>query len=87
MVADGETVREEWPPIKPDTQVKTTQPNSDMLNGWSKEALLERRWDVSGVVFSHHDSHGLCYGVRHDDGSTGYYDPSELEITRELSST
>jgi hypothetical protein len=28
----------------------------------------------------HHDSHGLCYDVRHDDGTEGCYDPSEFEV-------
>jgi len=37
------------------------------------------KWGVEGVVLDHHDSHGLCYDVRHDDGSFCCYDPDEIE--------
>jgi hypothetical protein len=38
-----------------------------------------RKWGVEGIVQSSHDSHGLCYDVRHLDGSIGCYDPDELK--------
>lgn len=47
---------------------------------WSSEALKNRKWGVEGEVVSHHDSHGLCYEVRHPDGTIGCYDPTELEV-------
>ena len=71
---------QKYPPISPGTLVKTTQENSD---DWTKEALKTRRWGVRGAVIAHHDSHGLCYDVRHEDGTRGSYDPSELEVDDE----
>lgn len=32
-----------------------------------------------GRVFTHSNSHGVCYGVRHEDGTTAWYEPDELE--------
>ena len=68
-----------YPPIAPGTQVKTTEkqlPDTE----WSKEVQANRKWGVKGVVLRHYDSHGLCYDVRHEDGTEGCYDPSEFEI-------
>lgn len=31
------------------------------------EGKKARRWGVTGVIVGHHNSHGLCYDVRHDD--------------------
>lgn len=46
---------------------------------WTHEAQLERKWGVEGTVIDRSDSHGLCYHVRHADGSDGWYDPAELQ--------
>lgn len=76
-----EAAREEWPPLKPGTRVRTTQINEDMVGEWSDEALASKQWGVTGEIVAHHDSHGLSYEVRHDgDGSIGHYDPSEFEV-------
>ena len=56
-------------------KVTTTEENPT-VTGWRKPE--DRRWGVSGGVFNESDSHGLCYQVKHDDGSLGWYDPSEL---------
>jgi len=71
---------EKWPPIDPGTEVKTTQPNLEKRGEWTDEGWASKKWGVQGTVITHHDSHGLCYDVRHEDGSQGCYDPSELEI-------
>jgi hypothetical protein len=68
-----------YPPISPGTRVKTTEENLE-IDDWSESAIPKRKWGVKGEVITHHDSHGLCYDVRHDDGTEGSYDPSELEI-------
>jgi len=48
-------------------------------NDWSVEAIKNRKFNETGTIIGHHDSHGLCYDVRHDsDGSIGCYDPHEL---------
>jgi len=60
--------------------VKTTWPNHDLREEWTDEGWARKKWGVRGKVITHHDSHGLCYDVYHEDGSTGCYDPSELEI-------
>ena len=51
-----------------------------MRKEWTKGGWASKKWGVRGTVIGHHDSHGLCYVVHHDDGSDGYYDPSELEV-------
>jgi hypothetical protein len=45
---------------------------------YTEAAQAMRRPGASGKVLGHHDGHGLCYEVRHDDGTTGFYDPDEL---------
>lgn len=70
---------EKYPPISNGTLVKTTSSNTPDSD-WTSEALANRRWSVHGKVLTHHDSHGLCYEVRHSDGTVGAYDPSELEV-------
>lgn len=70
---------EKWPPLDPGTRVRTTK--STTSDGeWSKEARAARKWGVEGRIIMHHDSHGLCYDVRHDDGTMGYYEPTEFEV-------
>ncbi|MBI2674622.1 MAG: hypothetical protein HYX22_02705 [Candidatus Yanofskybacteria bacterium] len=72
-----------WPPIDPGTRVMTTQPNLKIRDEWTDEGWASKKWGVRGTIIAHHDSHGLFYNVRHDDGTKGYYDPSELEIVEE----
>lgn len=71
-----------YPPISRGTTVRTTQPNLDLRDEWADEAWVRRKWGVQGKVLTHHDSHGLCYDVRHEDGTVGCYDPSELEVVQ-----
>jgi hypothetical protein len=71
---------EKWPPLDPGTRVRTTKastPDGD----WMPEVRAARRWGVPGTIMRHHDSHGLCYDVRHDDGTEGSYEPSEFEVS------
>ena len=69
-----------WPPIDPGTAVKTIQPNWDKREEWTDDGWTKRKWGVQGVILTHHDSHGLCYDVRHSDGTVGCYDPSEFTV-------
>ncbi len=62
------------------TKVRTTQENESLRGEWTEEAQISRKWGVQGTILMHHDSHGLCYDVQHDDGTVGCYDPSELEL-------
>lgn len=71
-----------YPLISPGTSVKTTEPNWSLRKEWTDEGWGRRRWNVRGTVITHHDSHGLCYDVRHEDGTVGSYDPSELEVVQ-----
>lgn len=55
--------------------VEVAKPATD----WTSGALKSRRWNVTGRIYAHHDSHGVTYEVRHDDdGSIGHYEPREL---------
>ena len=69
-----------YPPIHPGTRVRTTEPNMALRREWTEEAWAGKKWGVLGTVITHHDSHGLCYDVRHADGTRGSYDPSEFEV-------
>ena len=81
MESMPENIETAYPPIKPGTEVITTQANIDIADEWTKKAAAQRKWGVVGLVIAHHDSHGLCYDVKHTDGSIGSYDPSEFETT------
>lgn len=76
---DPAKVKEKWPPLDPDTRVRTTS-KSTADDEWTPGALMARKWGVAGVIVRHHDAHGLCYDVRHDDGTEGCYDPTEFDI-------
>lgn len=65
------------------TRVRTNL-NAGTSDGWTASAKLSRKHGVAGTVIDYHDSHGLCYDVRHDDGSMGHYDPWELELHQRL---
>jgi hypothetical protein len=73
-----------YPPIAPGTVVRTTQPDMSLRGEWTDEGWAKRKWGVRGNVVTHHDSHGLCYDVRHEDGSVGCYNPSELEVVEKV---
>jgi hypothetical protein len=38
-----------------------------------------RIWGVVGTIVDYSDSHGLCYKVKHDNGTESWYNPEELE--------
>jgi AMMECR1 domain-containing protein len=63
--------------MNPEVQVRTLEPKAD---NYTDEGVKKRKWGVNGVIIAHHNSHGLCYDVRHEDGSIGTYDPNELEL-------
>jgi len=71
---------EKYPPISPGTRVRTTKENKELAYQWTSEGKARKQWGREGTVITHHDSHGLCYDVLHDDGSHGSYDPSELKV-------
>lgn len=53
----------------------------DPPTDWSEKVKRVRRFGVVGVVIHSHDSHGVCYEVRHEDDLTvGAYEPHELVV-------
>lgn len=48
-------------------RVKTSEAKHDDL--YTPEARENRKWGVMGTVIEQHNSHGLNYKIRHDDGS------------------
>lgn len=70
---------EKCPPLDRGTRVKTTSKKTPDRE-WMPEALVARKWGVTGRIVMHHDSHGLCYDVQHDDGTEGCYDPTEFDV-------
>lgn len=79
LIQGGTLSEEKWPPISPGTLVRTDKEN-ESIKDWTEEAKNSRQWNILGEVITHHDSHGLCYKVRHPDGSFGFYDPTELVV-------
>lgn len=57
-------------------RVKTVETDKKS-NDWNEPG--ERKFGVFGHLVRASDAHGLCYLVKHDDGSWGWYDPWELE--------
>lgn len=72
--------KDKYPPISPGTRVKTTEPNMALRKEWTDEGWARKKWDMEGEVITHHDSHGLCYDVKHQDGTEGCYDPTEFKV-------
>jgi hypothetical protein len=62
--------------ISIDDTVITTQTSEEWkaTQGWGR-----RVWGVKGKVTDRLDSHVLCYQVQHEDGTIGYYEPTELQ--------
>lgn len=57
----------------------TTDAGSD---DWSDLTRSTCKWGVSGKIIDYSNSHGLCYKVRHQDGSVAWYEPGELELDK-----
>jgi hypothetical protein len=66
-----------YPPIKNGTRVKTTVRRSGKGDYKAITARISHSGKI-GVVCEYHDSHGLCYGVKFEDG-IAFFDPDELE--------
>ena len=68
------------PPIANGTRVKATVLRAGK-GDYTPEAITTRiqHDGKTGVVCAHHDSHGLCYGVKFED-VIAFFDPEELEI-------
>lgn len=54
-----------------------------MGGDWLREARVHCGDQLTGEIVSVHDAHGLCYGVKHADGSLAYYDHAELTVLPE----
>lgn len=67
--------------LKAGTKIITTEPDPEITD-WTTDVRKTRRWGLLAVVLTHHDSHGLCYEVRHLDGLpvVSYYAPSEFIV-------
>lgn len=72
-----------WPPLNMGTKIRTYKPNWDRRRDWTDDAWAKRRWGVIGIIEAHHDSHGLYYDVRHEDGTMAGYDPGEFDVLHE----
>ena len=70
---------DKWPPLDRGIRVRTTNKKTADKE-WTPEGLISRKWGVTGTIIMHHDSHGLCYDVLHDDGTEGCYEPTEFQV-------
>lgn len=57
--------------------VETVKPKRESTD-WDPAALQARRWGVSGEIVERQTGHGEVFKVRHEDGSTAWYEPREL---------
>ena len=60
------------------TAVMTTE--RDDSDDWQDNNRPDCRWRTRGRIIKHSDSHGLCYEVKHADGSSAWYNPGELVV-------
>lgn len=58
-------------------KVKTLSENKNITD-WNDDVKYSRKWGVKGTIQRLSNSHGLCYEVKHDDGTISWYDSSEL---------
>ena len=72
---------ENIPPWLAGTLVLTVKPEV-MSTDWETDCLKHRRWDAYGFVVRHSSGHGLCYLVRHGDGTEAWYEERELKKYR-----
>ena len=70
------------------TEVQTTEDNGS--TDWNRSNPRQCQWGAEGVIVNiftgqskHTFGHGLCYLVRHKDGSKVWYEPEELELNEE----
>lgn len=63
--------------FRPGTSVRTLVALHD--KDYNDEGLVARKWGVEGRIVGHHDSHGLCFDVKHGR-TVGTYDPDEIEV-------
>lgn len=61
-------------------RIRTLEPLHD--DDYVPEVRRMRKWGVKGKIIGRHDSHSLCYDVKHDDGSIGTYGPDEILMVR-----
>ena len=77
---DGRTRGRYWPATDSfpyGTKVRTTADAG--ADDWAERVRPNRRWGVEGIVIDRMSGHGLCYHIRHRDGSKAWYEPAELE--------
>jgi len=67
---------ETWQNLELGQIIKTVEKLED--RDFTKEGIAARRPNSIGAIIGHSDSHGLCYYVRHQDGTKAYYDPDEI---------
>lgn len=48
---------------------------------YTEKGISKRKCGLNGTVVDLSNSHGLCFKVIHDDGTSAYYDPDELVRT------
>jgi hypothetical protein len=65
------------------TKVMIKVDPSKVAGDWTGSALRGRRSEGLGMVKCHHDSHGLCYEVFHQDFTVGAYESHELTEVKE----
>ena len=68
--------------FRPGVKVKTRPEGALHDKEYTEEGCADRRWGVTGTVTWHHDSPGLCFDVKHADGTEGTYDPDEIEVVK-----
>lgn len=64
----------------PDFRIEVLTLSPKHNDSFIPESIPLRKWGIKGIIIDRHDAHGLCYDVRHEDGSIGTYCPDELRL-------
>jgi len=65
--------------VKTETRVRTLREDTTVTD-WSTPSRACVQWGAEGSIIDRSDAHGVCYGVRHDDGTAAWYALSELAL-------
>lgn len=57
-------------------------PNVEIERGYVLEAREHAGSGKKGIIINYSNSHGICYKVKHADGTQAFYEPEELELIK-----
>ncbi|KKK75189.1 hypothetical protein LCGC14_2876240 [marine sediment metagenome] len=65
------------------TKVRTRDDLVPENKEYQRKAWAKRKPGMIGEIVKHSNSHGLCFEVLHNNGSSGWYEPDEVDVLRQ----